>query len=44
MRCPSWWLGGWAGVLLAAMAYVVVPMFQLTPGYPALASWLFRWD
>jgi hypothetical protein len=37
----GWGLGGWAGVLLAAMAYVVVPMFQLTPGYPARASWLF---
>jgi hypothetical protein len=28
-------------VLLAAMAYVVVPMFQLTPGYPARPSWWF---
>jgi hypothetical protein len=37
----AWGLGGWAGVLLAAMAYVVVPMFQLTPGYPARASWWF---
>ncbi|MBU1365864.1 MAG: hypothetical protein KKE51_18755 [Gammaproteobacteria bacterium] len=37
----GWGLGGWAGVLLAAMAYVVVPMFQLTPGYPARASWWF---
>jgi len=31
----------WAGVLLAAMAYVVVPMFQLTPGYPVRPSWWF---
>ncbi len=35
----AWALGGWAGILLAAMAYVVVPMFQLTPGYPARPSW-----
>lgn len=37
----GWGLGGWSGVLLAAMAYVVVPMFQLTPGYPARSSWFF---
>lgn len=37
----AWGLAGWAGVLLAAMAYVVVPMFQLTPGYPARPSWWF---
>ena len=37
----GWGLGGWAGVLLAAMAYVVVPMFQLTPGYQARLSWWF---
>jgi hypothetical protein len=37
----GWGLGGWTGVLLAAMAYVVVPMFQLTPGYPARAGWSF---
>lgn len=37
----GWGLGGWAGVLLAAMAYVVVPMFQLTPGYPTRSSWWF---
>ena len=35
----AWALSGWAGILLAAMAYVVVPMFQLTPGYPARPSW-----
>ncbi len=34
----GWGLAGWSGVLLAAMAYVVVPMFQLTPGYPARES------
>jgi hypothetical protein len=37
----GWALGAWAGVLLAAMAFVVVPMFQLTPGYPARPGWLF---
>ncbi|MCL2635494.1 MAG: hypothetical protein FWD50_02540, partial [Betaproteobacteria bacterium] len=37
----GWGLAAWAGVLLAAMAYVVVPMFQLTPGYPARPSWWF---
>ena len=37
----AWGLGAWAGILLAAMAYVVVPMFQLTPGYPARPSWWF---
>ncbi len=28
------WLGG-AGILLAATSWVVVPMFQITPAYPA---------
>ena len=37
----AWGLGAWAAVLLAAIAYVVVPMFQLTPGYPARPGWLF---
>lgn len=37
----GWGLGGWAGVLLASIAYVVVPMFQLTPGYPARPSWWY---
>lgn len=35
----GWGFGAWAGILLVAMAYVVVPMFQLTPAYPARASW-----
>ncbi|MCE1241397.1 MAG: hypothetical protein LWW83_15900 [Azonexaceae bacterium] len=35
----AWGLAGWAGVLLIAVAYVVVPMFQLTPGYAARPSW-----
>ena len=35
-----WGLVGWAGVLLAAVSYVVVPMFQLTPAYP---QWFSRY-
>ncbi len=30
----NWAFGGWALVLLSAVAYVVVPMFQITPPYP----------
>lgn len=37
----GWGFGAWGGVLLAAVAFVVVPMFQLTPGYPAQPSWRF---
>jgi hypothetical protein len=37
----GWGLGAWAGILLVSIAYVVVPMFQLTPGYPARSSWWF---
>lgn len=39
----GWALGAWAGTLLAAISYVVVPMFQLTPGYPRRPSWSFPW-
>lgn len=40
----GWGFAAWASVLLAAVAYVVVPMFQLTPGYPAGFGWHFpRW-
>jgi hypothetical protein len=35
----AWGLGGWALTLLAGVSYFVVPMFQLTPAYPA---WLAR--
>lgn len=35
----AWGLGGWALLLLAGVSYFVVPMFQLTPAYPA---WLAR--
>lgn len=34
-----WGLGGWVGVLLVAISFQVLPMFQVTPPYPA---WLER--
>ncbi|MHB9117248.1 MAG: hypothetical protein ACYC2R_03105 [Burkholderiales bacterium] len=38
---PLWGLAGWTGLLLIGVAYQVVPMFQLTPNYPApLTRWL----
>lgn len=37
----GWALGAWSTVLLAAVAYVVVPMFQLTPAYQARSGWYF---
>ena len=30
----AWGLGGWAMMLVIGVSYLVVPMFQLTPGYP----------
>ena len=37
---PAWGLFGWTGLLVAAVALQVVPMFQMTPRYPdALARW-----
>jgi hypothetical protein len=37
----SWGLLGWVGLLVAGVAYQVVPMFQLTPAYPPkLTRWL----
>lgn len=37
----SWGLLGWVGLLGAGVAYQVVPMFQMTPEYPAaLRRWL----
>lgn len=35
----AWGLGGWSLLLVAGVGYLVVPMFQLTPPYPA---WLTR--
>lgn len=42
----TWGLLGWVGILVIGVAYQVVPMFQLTPAYPAqltrrLAATLF---
>lgn len=34
---PGWALLGWVGLLVAAVAQKVVPMFQLTPEYPGAA-------
>ncbi len=34
----AWGLLGWGGILLVTVAYEVVPMFQLTPVYPALMT------
>jgi len=36
---PAWALMGWTGLLVAGVAYQVVPMFQITPQYP---RWLTR--
>jgi hypothetical protein len=37
----AWVLGGWSLLLLSGVSYYVVPMFQLTPPYPAgFARWL----
>jgi len=36
-----WALGGWVGLMVMGVAYQVVPMFQLTPSYPArMRYWL----
>ncbi len=35
----TWGLVAWGSVIIASVAYVVVPMFQLTPAYP---SWFER--
>lgn len=37
---PVWGLLGWTGLLVAGVAYQVVPMFQMTQNYP---RWLSRW-
>ncbi len=34
----AWGLIGWVGLLIIGVAYQVVPMFQLTPPYPAWAT------
>ena len=37
----NWGLAAWGVGLLSSVAYVVVPMFQLTPSYPPLFSRFF---
>lgn len=39
----AWGLGGWAMLLLAAVAVIVVPMFQMTPPFPQSAMRAFPW-
>ena len=40
----GWGLVGWGGILLAAVALVVVPMFQITPPFPAWFARGFSWS
>lgn len=37
----GWGLAGWVPLLLMGVAYQVVPMFQLTPGYPRVQRLVF---
>ena len=37
---PGWGFFGWTGLLVIGVAYHVVPMFQMTPPYPAAMT---RW-
>jgi hypothetical protein len=39
----AWGLGGWILILVVGVAYQVVPMLQLTPAYPMLASRILGW-
>lgn len=39
----TWGLAGWALLLLAAVSWIVVPMFQLTPAYPPAFTRAFLW-
>ncbi|HYD60107.1 MAG TPA: permease [Noviherbaspirillum sp.] len=39
----SWGLLGWVGLLVAGIAYQVVPMFQVTPVYPQWMTRGFAW-
>ena len=40
----SWGLLGWLGLLVAGVAYQVVPMFQVTPLYPQWMTRGFAWS
>jgi len=37
----GWGLLGWGGLLILAVGFQVVPLFQMTPEYPA---WMRRWS
>ncbi|MBU0752096.1 MAG: hypothetical protein KJ787_12550 [Gammaproteobacteria bacterium] len=39
----AWGLGGWSLLLLSGVSYYVVPMFQLTPAYPAWLGRMLPW-
>jgi hypothetical protein len=39
----AWGLGGWALLLLAGVAVIVVPMFQMTPPFPLRAAKVLPW-
>ncbi len=39
----AWGLGGWALLMLAGVAAIVVPMFQMTPPFPTPAANVFPW-
>jgi hypothetical protein len=39
----AWGLGGWALLLVSGVSYYVVPMFQLTPPYPAWLGRILPW-
>lgn len=39
----AWGFAGWALLLLAGAAAIVVPMFQMTPQFPAAAAKAFPW-
>ncbi|WP_313951470.1 hypothetical protein [Accumulibacter sp.] len=40
----GWGFFGWSVVLVAAVAFVVVPMFQMTPAYPEWFGRYFSWS
>ena len=40
----SWGLFGWVALLIIAVAYQVIPMFQITNEYPALHQRLMGWS
>jgi hypothetical protein len=39
----GWGVAGWGLMLVASVAWLVVPMFQLTPPYPVWFSRMFAW-